>query len=262
MLRNFLYLDETVLNGYVSALEDGLRSKRIASNEVHSDRQGAVDARVLKGQRGSSESDTGTVESEDTPHARFERLIELAKAQPERSLWLEIVQLEDLTDAGTGALVDFECEIEVPAVSQLGELGQLADLMESMSSLGPLLGQTDADMPSRQEVQAFRGFSSLLKSDDLVVVGEDDSDWRIAGTLRRKHLRASTSELTEYVRIMGKVGKVIPAGQYKSLLGLPGMSLLPRDERRRLERQKPTDEDRDMYLAGPARMIDVLAVYR
>lgn len=40
------------------------------------------------------------------------------------------------------------------------------------------------------------------------------------------------------------------------------MNLLPREERRRLERQSPPTGKENEYLAGPALMLDILAIYR
>jgi hypothetical protein len=46
------------------------------------------------------------------------------------------------------------------------------------------------------------------------------------------------------------------------MLALPGLSLLPRDKRRALERKKPESDEAENYLAGPALMLDILAIYR
>jgi hypothetical protein len=107
------------------------------------------------------------------------------------------------------------------------------------------------------------GFMKSMKSDGLIVVGNDDeSEWKIASNLRRDLIRVPIGELSGSFRVTGKVGRAIRKGEYKMLIGLPGMSLLPRDQRRAMEKDRPKPEEMDMYLEGPARLIDVLAIYR
>lgn len=266
MLRRFLYLDEPILTDYVSVLEDGLRDKRTSATGESSERSGNADLKVVGGALGSGTSEGETVESRDTAPARFARLLDLAKADPDLSGWLDVVTLDDLSGAGSGAIVDFECELHVPDISLLTDaegLTQVANMMESFAGLAGLLGEDVSDLPKANEISGVKNLAQAMKSNDLIVVGEDeDADWRCAGSLRRDLLRTSTDELSDFFRVTGKVGRSIPEGQYKPLLGLPAMSLLPRAERRALERNKPSADDMDMYLAGPARMIDVLAIYR
>ncbi|WP_276320667.1 hypothetical protein [Phytoactinopolyspora endophytica] len=40
------------------------------------------------------------------------------------------------------------------------------------------------------------------------------------------------------------------------------MNLVPREERRKMERQAPAPGKEDEYLEGPALMLDLLALYR
>jgi len=40
------------------------------------------------------------------------------------------------------------------------------------------------------------------------------------------------------------------------------MNLVPREERRRMERQAPEPGKESEYLSGPALMLDILAIYR
>ena len=40
------------------------------------------------------------------------------------------------------------------------------------------------------------------------------------------------------------------------------MNLVPREERRKMERQAPAPGKESEYLSGPALMLDILAIYR
>ena len=80
-----------------------------------------------------------------------------------------------------------------------------------------------------------------------------------AGELRQDFVQG---ELDGVVRLIGKVSKRWPSGQWKPLLALPGSSLLPRQKRRELERTPPKSDTEDQYLQGPACLLDILAIYR
>jgi hypothetical protein len=266
MLRRFAYLDEQTLIDYVSMLEDGLRESRTDSSESRSAKTGSADVKVVKGGIESGSQTGASISTSDTAPARFDRLVRLAQEAPETSGWVDVVTLDDLADAGMGAIVDFECELEIPDIARLlgsDEMGGMADLLGALRSVSGFLGEDVSDLPDSEEVAAISSFMKSVKSDGLIVVGEDDeSEWKIASNLRRDLIRGPIDDLSGSFRVTGKVGRVIRKGEYKMLIGLPGMSLLPRDQRRAMEKKRPEPEEVAMYLEGPARLIDVLAIYR
>lgn len=93
-----------------------------------------------------------------------------------------------------------------------------------------------------------------------MVGADEESSWKVAARLGSGHVR--DPDLEGYVRVIGKVAQRWPENRWKPLLALPGASLLPRKERKALEAKKPTKDDEDAYLEGPAVMLDVLAIYR
>lgn len=262
LLRKFLYLDENALDDYVSALEDGLRQKRATSSGTSSEKSGQVDVKVARGGGGSAKEAAESAEYADTAPAKFNRLLDLASGNEEELGWLEIQSLEQLDGAGFGAVVHLECEVYIPNMVRLlasGELGEAIGIMKALGDHKDAFGFEKDDMPDPKEMAGVETFTKLFKS-DMVFVGDDDSDWKIAGKLAKSHLR--DDDVDGFVRVVGKVSKHWGAGQWKPLVALPGASLVPRKERREMERQVPDDPDDDSYLEGPAVMIDVLAIYR
>lgn len=260
-LRKFLYLDEKALDDYLSVLEDGLRQGRELSTDAASSREGSVGGKYAKV---GADKSTGSQEHtswSDTAPARFERLVTLASADEELTGWAELPQLDQLDAVGVGALIHVECEIYVPEIIRALTGGGFAEAMEQLEQLAPVakaLGLPMDDMPDMDEARQMSAVSGMFKA-GLVVVGEDDSDWRIAGQLNPTSVR--DDDLEGSVRVVGKVARRWAKGAWKPLLALPGSTLMSRDERRRLEREKP-DTDDGSALEGPAVMIDVLAVYR
>ncbi len=92
------------------------------------------------------------------------------------------------------------------------------------------------------------------------MVGEDDdTEWRVAGRVLGEHLHG---EIDGRARVIGKDEKVIRPGRWQPYLTFPGMKVLGREARRKMERQAPAAGDEGKYLGGPALMLDILAVYR
>ncbi|MCZ2403531.1 hypothetical protein IV498_10150 [Paenarthrobacter sp. Z7-10] len=265
MLQNFLYLNETTLNGYLSALEDGLRSAaehRVTQTKSLSGKAGVAGF----GAQGDTESDTEFSHSySDTSEARFERFMSLSAANPERSGWIDIVNSDDdFPAASPGTILEFDCEIVVPpmirALTSSGGIGQAMDMLKSMEPFMNTLQPGTTKLPPDEQIQAVSAMSSLM-GDDLAVIGErDDTDWRIAGRLIASSIR--DNELDGAARVVGKVSAVLRPREHKSLLALPGMNLMTREQRRAQAKSGPKPGDELNWLTGPAVMLDVLAVYR
>ena len=265
MLRNFLYLNEPTLNGYLSALEDGLRSDG-AHRTTHSKSISGRAGLSGFGAEGENGSDVESSHSfSDTSEARFERFISLSAENPERSGWVDIVNCDDdLPAASVGTIVEFDCEIFVPplirSLTSSGGIGQAMAMIKSVAPLMNALQPESVGFPPDEQVQAVAAISSMV-GDDLVVVGErDDTDWRVAGRLSAAGIR--DSELDGAARVVGKVSAILRPGEHKYLLALPGMNLMTREQRRAQAKAGPKSGEEGNWLSGPAVMLDVLAIYR
>jgi hypothetical protein len=110
-----------------------------------------------------------------------------------------------------------------------------------------------------KRLRAVSGFISGMNA-NLLVVGEDEeTDWRVAAQLTDEFLHG---DIEGRARIVGKVSEILPSGRWKPYLTFSGMNLVPREERRKMERQAPAAGKESEYLSGPALMLDILATYR
>lgn len=264
MLKNFLYLNDDALGSYLSALEGGARSSVQQRTARSSGVQGGVDARILNAKGDRAAEDETTIDLADTAHARYERLEQHALDDPERAGWITVLSPDvDLDGVGIGAIIDIECEIYVPhIIKALSASGGLSEALDAFNALLPVAGALGLDTsggPDTTQVAAIRSIAGSLGGDQVVVGERDDTEWRVAGRLLTPHLRG---EVDGVARVVGKVATIWKAGRWKPLLALPGMSLLPRDQRRALERQQPSEDQAENWLEGPAAMLDILAIYR
>lgn len=265
MLKRFLYLDTTALNDYLSALEGGRRAELERRRLGVGKGEGSVDISAVGGDGGRRYENEESFKLTDTPEAQFERLIKLAQQDPELSGWVDVLDPDtELATVGVGAIVSSECDVYVPdvvrALSNKGGLGEALDAINQMMPFAAALGlDTESGLPPKAEQDAVRGFIDKLGG-NLVAVGEyEDTRWKIVGELDASHLR---DDVEGVAMIVGKVSKRWPDGQWKPVMALPGSSLLPRLERRELERRKPKTGDEGEYIEGPAVMLHVLAIYQ
>ena len=263
MLRNFLYLNTDALDGYMSALEDGLRIG--SESEESKSRNGNVgaDAKVFTGQYGRSSENMRRTTGQDTPESRFARMLEIAEKDPEPLGWIDVLDPDnDLDQVGFGAMVAGEAEFYIPRMVRLlasGDFTKALDLMDRMEPLAGLFGLDTKGVPDKDNRDGVRSLIDALGADQVAVGEFDSSDWKVAAQLDRRFLRA---QVEGPVRFVGKVAKQWPVGEGRHLLALPGTTLLPRHERRALERRRPENPDDDSFLIGPAMMLDLLAVWR
>jgi hypothetical protein len=264
MLRRFLYLDAPTLSDYVSALEGGSRESLETKSVAGKSSEGTLDAKIVRGNLGRTRQAEETLSLSDTPQARFDRLTRLAEANPEEADWITVLEPdENLAQAGIGAIIDLECEIYIPqiikAFSPQDGISQALDAMDELLPAARALGLDVSGIPQKKERVAVKKFADVIGG-KLLIVGEiDDSDWHIAGQLNASYVNG---DLEGRVRVTGKISNRWDLGTWKPLLALPGSSLLPRHERRALEKQKPQADDEQNYLEGPAVMLDILAIYR
>jgi hypothetical protein len=191
--------------------------------------------------------------------------LQLANADPEAAGWVDILDPEEgLSNIGFGAMISVECEAYIPdAIKALASRNGIVAALDQLETLLPFAELLELDiegLPGRKERDAAKGFARIFEG-KLVVVGEiDDSEWRIAGQLDPSHVR--DDDIEGRVIIVGKISTKWEKGKWKPLLALPGTSLLPRAQRRALERKRPDPGQEEQYLEGPAAMIEVLAIYR
>ncbi|WP_253790107.1 DUF6414 family protein [Nocardia amikacinitolerans] len=265
MLRRFVYLDETALDQYIAAVEGGLTAEIQKRSTSRGAGESGIDVGGPKGLRQIVSEDEESRAVADTPEARFDRLLKAAAADPEGLGWVDVSEPDtDFSEARTGVMIAWDCDIYVPDFVKLmagsGEARRALEMMQSALPMAQALGLATEGIPSPEKLTAMSGLMNSVDA-SLIVVGEDDDTaWRVSGPLAADHLKSH--EVEGRARIVGKVTKKLGSGQWKSFLAFPGATLIPREERRRLEKQRPTKETAGHYLEGPALFLDILAIYR
>lgn len=245
MLKNFLYLNTDSLSAYLSSIEGGLQTD--------------IKRETL------AEGDATTVSLSVTAQARFERLESLATQDRARTGWITVGSSpdEEFGAVKVRSIIDVDCEIYIPdtikALSRTSGMANVLGIFETIMPQAEMLGMDVKDMPTSPQISAMRSLVNNVTIEQVLVGEMEDSDWRVAGKLSPNFLYG---EIEGIARVVGKVSAVWQKGQWKHLLALPGANLIPRAQRRSLERKTPKEEEAENWLEGPAVMLDLLAVYR
>ncbi|MHA6752182.1 DUF6414 family protein [Dermacoccus nishinomiyaensis] len=266
MLINAHYLDDDALTNYIAAVEGGLRESGSSRSKGSRGFGGSLGISGAKLEAKADSETENTVNVRDHQASRLQRLIAAGHAEPEVVGWIEVSQPDlEFANAGTGAFVEWECDVYIPeAIAVMSNHAGLSSTLELMKALMPSAEALGLDMEGVPDVSEMNAVGSFLDQLDVapVVVGDDsDTDWKIVGSLTKKWI-SPTASFDGRVRVIGKVKKRIGEGRWYPMLSLPGMNLVGRDERRRLEREGPHDSTEEQrFIRGPLLVVDFLAIY-
>lgn len=257
MLRNFLYLDEPQLRQYISQVEDGLRSASSRSASLDTEKKLALEAKIANFGIGRTATDAESQDYEDDGPARFERLLSLVEGDSEQFGWFDLEsdprQRQHLR---TGHIVEFAAEVYPADVSQLSSPSGILGALPLVRAISKITGApTGFEQFEDGTLDAIAEFGAAMQG-STVILGDLDDDSRFMAQIPEGTIVEGTA------RVVGKVISTWAADKWKPLPGLPILSQLPREERRKLERQGPPSGSEMMWLQGPAMHLNLLAVYQ
>lgn len=261
MLKNFLYLDATDVSKYVSQIEDGVRGERSTQIDTGSGAGAGVKGGPLHAEVKGDRSAQEKISYSDSPEAGFERILKGIKGREEELSWIDVLDPEnDLRGLQIGYFLSAHCEVYVPSISRaLGNPEQLqgfANLARTAKSFGIPLGDNDPDI---EQIDAVVNLAKSIGGSQTVVGEFEDTDWKVFGQLKQD---LAPEDLDGLAVVVGKVTGIVGPGKWRSLITLPGMQMLSREERREIDRKGPKAGDEANWIKGPALMLDILAIYR
>lgn len=266
MLKDFLYLNTDSLSQYVSQVEDGLRSERGSTTGSTKSREAGVGGSLPVNAKGASDrSEEETISFSDTPHAQFERLLRAVQGSEDEFGWYDVVQPDtELQGLPIGSFLSFDADVYIPemskALSAAGDLKSTLSALEGMTRLMEGAGHAKpANMPDAGQLEMLGNVAELMAGTETMVGDFDSSDWKVTGTLEG---RTPRDDFDGFAHVVGKVAGFISPGSSKPLFNLPGQQLLSRDQRRALERKGPGPGQEANWVAGPAVLLNILAIYR
>ena len=264
MLRRFSYLDTEALDDYLSAIEGGsLVSHETRSTKTNSG-HGGLDIKVVSagGEHVSELADTRSMS--DTHAAQFDRLLAAAEDDPDGLGWVNVADADvDLPDAKVGRMVCWNCDVRVhplsEALSKSGEFASLLGLVDGLAPVAKALGLSVDGLPTDGERQAMGAIMDGIDAPKVILGESDDSSWTLVCPIKEQF---ASGIVAGPACVVGKVIKVLKVGEWQHIVTIPGVNLLPREERRKLDKAAPAAGHEDEYVQGPVLVLDLLAIYR
>lgn len=265
MLIRPFYLKTDALNDYVATIENGLRETEVTKRSSTASKGASVDLRFADADFGGGNSTESTRAIRDHDTSKLERLILFGRSNAEEASWVEVLDPQtQLAEIRTGEMLEWECDVYTPEISSyLSNREGLSDKLNLMADLVPYASHFGKSTPDIPDPEQLRTFAKLLEGLDLrpVLIGEDDdTDWRVVGTLDPESIRID-EDFDDRARVIAKVKKSVEADSWFPLMAIPGMPN-NREVRRELARRGPTSsEDEKQFLRGPLVLVDFLAIY-
>lgn len=262
VLHHFLYLDDELTRSSLAQLEGGTyeeEEQTLTEAEARSrglgGRLGPVEGRAGR-DRAGEQTTKRTVRQ--TAEAEFRRLDQLLEEQ-NLVQWLEAFDDDIWQQLRRSEVVAVESTVSVPKlhtyVDVVSNVGPLAELMEALGE------KPDAEM--QQMVAAGAVFDKVLTEIPVVARASGTGRYKFICPLKREFLRGELNDLNSEAVVLGTIQRKLKSGEKYSLLDNIGMGGLPREERRKLERDLTKNKDmRDTVVSPPAALLTPLAIYR
>lgn len=261
MLREFLYLDSSLVDQYLAQVEGGLYDNEREKLGDASSRASNAGANAGISQEAGSVSSSRSEEVErvrrQTPESRYNRLHE--------ALYASYLSLDE---SSTGVfeqlqvrqMVAADCYVDIPSLSRtLANASALEGMADLMKMFAPekVNGDVENTLGGIAKLSAF-------SNGNVVATGElGDGEAKLAFKLSQDSLRVPLEELEGEAVVIGRVQKKWPQGQRYSLLNIPGLNVMSREDRRKMEKEtKPENQPQGTFVEGPGASLSVVAIFR
>lgn len=262
LIRPF-YLDTDTLDDYIASIEDGLTETLATRNSGIARKGGSIGVRLAHGELHTEETGESTRSIRDHDTSKLERLITHGRENPDELNWNDVLEPStSFPELRIGEMIEWECDVYLPELSELLTNRSLASNLRSMAdlaSLARIFGTPDVDFPDSAEVHQMADFLENLNMRPVLIGEDSGTDWRIVGTLHKNSIR--TDNFDDRARIIAKLRRVVPGNLWFPLQIAAGLPV-SREQRRRLEREGPSSpQEENQFLRGPLLVVDYLAVY-
>ena len=270
ILRNFLYLNEQMLNDYLSAIEGFMATKVVQTTKQTNSKSAGVgvSAKIISGELGKkSNNELETqMEVQITPASKVQKLIDYLNAEDpikfydgmNDEIWKSIQREEVIEFMGT---VRFSKLKEI--ANAVNELEKLCNALQDFSD-GSMIDET-----TKKSMHGLKHLSELQNSNEVPCILSFNSlkEYQVVCYLDETCFNVKQENFVGDVTILCKIQKKIERGQnielkdiFKTFRELP----LNRAQRRQMPNKKALETPRDLsdIVKGPAFVVTPIAIYK
>jgi hypothetical protein len=268
ILREFLYLDQQLVDQFLAQLEGGVSGEEAQRTREHRGKEAGGEAGAsgfgaragVKAGRSSGQEEEIARTVQQTPESKFARFYDLLREQ-QSVQWLEALDEEIWDQLLRGEIVELQASISVSTLARFATIAQQAGpLLELVQAFGETV-----DDETRDAMASLRTIGPLLGSGIPITARVAGSpDFKVVATLRPPHLQVEPDQLDGEATLLAKIQRKLSAQErYTALEAIPGIRGLPAKDRREMEADLSNSPDfPDMVVEGPLAVVTPIAIYR
>jgi hypothetical protein len=265
-LRDYVYLDEALVERFLSQLDDGVVSEEEKTQVEKSGKTkgGGLKVPIARADidYDSSKESSTSLTVRQTADSACSRLIDALDAADSLQ-FLEALDDGIWTQLRRGEALQVNAEIELSALSQLGGLadafGPMAEIMQSAGAGG--------DFEGLEQIKAFSQLAGQMKKIPVLARPSGAPDYTFIANLKPDALLVEQSQLTGEAVIVGTLERRLRDNESWSIFDALGFAGLPREMRRELEQNFSTSDESEiaglgrMIVKPPAALLNPIAIY-
>jgi hypothetical protein len=264
-LRDYMYLDEDLVERFLSQVEGGVSDEETQTDVERQDkRRGAgVQVAPVKAEagrtKGTESSASRTVRQ--TPDSACSRLIDVLEEAGSLQ-FLESFDEGIWSQLRRGETLEIDATIELSVIAQLGGI---AESFDSMVAVMNSAGQ-EIDIEGLETIKAFSALSGLMKAIPVLARPTGAPEYTFIASLKPDALRIDQDQLNGEATILGTLQRRLRADEVWSIFDAFGLAGLPQSLRKQMQQSMAqTDDDSEigaMVVKPPAALLNPIAIYR
>jgi hypothetical protein len=275
IFRNFLYLDQQLLNDYLAGIDLYAEEKVVETTEKSGSLTGEAGIASFKGsgEKGSKETIEVTKQALTTDAAKFQRLhsyLESLGGYPEGMPFLRFYESMDSTEWMT---IVRDNVLEALVNVSLSKISSLGSTTASLAELAKLYQEhTGQNVLDEAAQRAISGFESLAKLEaekgiPIIMTIANSPEYKLIAYLNEASLKVDKTRLVSgQVTVFCKIQSKFSPGEKRNLFNpLEAIDKLPmsREQRRKLAKgNKPMPDIIRDTIKAPAAVVLPVAIYR
>ncbi|MFT8330101.1 MAG: hypothetical protein ABF614_01370 [Bifidobacterium psychraerophilum] len=265
MLRSFIYLDTDLLSQLMDPIDTGSIKTSSVEKSQESNKAGGANLKVLKGDISKTDSQTITQQIDSSAPAQFDRFIKYCESHVDDTDWLTVEDASSFSSIRRGQVIEVQADVEIPdfikVLDQSENISSILDTMSLMKGFLPNYNESEMSKVSSQ-MESIKPAQRFVQ-EKLVIEASllDDLNARVVGKLNKRFIINNDDLEGDGYSIVGKVRETWGSKEWKQVLTLPGMDFMNREQRRKLLKQEPNDDEKQNFIQGPAALLQILAIY-
>lgn len=267
-LRNFLYLNTNLIDGYLSAIDGFLYDEETQEEHSNTQKEGTIDGgiHVLKGSgKLNSTQDTGITRNvRITDSAKFQRVYDYLSSE-------ENIPYYEMLSQETWDNINREDFIEILVTARFSKIKEWSKAARTISNLASafegLTDETLLDQNAKKAISVLNALENAKQSNQISCVFTFVSDpaFPMVAYLDQQYFKIPEDDFVGEFYVLCKVQRKIPKGQkieldeiFESIKNIP----MNREQKRKMPKNISNPKEFKDVINGPATVIVPIAIYQ